>query len=83
MSDNKDLYDHIAWLKQGGYQGAALFFYDLEMGEVYLPFEKKRNVEYSRLELADVQVFLTSLPVSVNIWSPYLYGIVVRNIKTK
>ena len=53
MSDNEDLYDLIAWSKQGGYQGAVLFFYDFETGEVYQPFEKKRNVVYGRPEFAD------------------------------
>ena len=37
----------------GGYQGAVLYFYDLETGDVYQPFEKKRNVVYSRPEFAD------------------------------
>lgn len=53
MSDNEDLYDLIAWSKQGGYQGAVLFFYDFETREVYQPFEKKRNVVYGRPEFAD------------------------------
>lgn len=53
MSDNEDLYDLIAWSERGGYQGAVLYFYDFETGEVYQPFEKKRNVVYSRPEFAD------------------------------
>lgn len=53
MSDNEDLYDLIAWSKQGGYQGAVLFFYDFETGEAYQPFEKKRNIVYGRPEFAD------------------------------
>lgn len=52
MSDSEDLYDLIAWSKQGGYQGAVLFFYDLETGDVYQPFEKKKNVVYGRPEYA-------------------------------
>lgn len=53
MSDNEDLYDLIAWSERGGYQGAVLYFYDFETGEVYQPFEKKKNVVYSRPEFAD------------------------------
>ena len=30
-----------------------LYFYDFETGDVYQPFEKKRNVVYSRPEFAD------------------------------
>ena len=41
------------WLLRGGYQGAVLYFYDFETGDVYQPFEKKRNVVYSRPEFAD------------------------------
>lgn len=52
ISDSEDLYDLIAWSKQGGYQGAVLFFYDLETGNVYQPFEKKKNVVYGRPEYA-------------------------------
>ena len=53
MSDNEDLYDLFAWSERGGYQGAVLYFYDFETGDVYQPFEKKRNVVYSRPEFAD------------------------------
>ena len=53
MSDNEDLYDLIEWSEQGGYQGSVIYFYDLETGDVYQPFAKKRNVVYSRPEFAD------------------------------
>ena len=53
MSDNEDLYDLIACSERGGYQGAVLYFYDFETGDVYQPFEKKKNVVYSRPEFAD------------------------------
>jgi hypothetical protein len=43
----------IAEPERGGYQGAVLYFYDFETGDVYQPFEKKRNVVYSRPEFAD------------------------------
>ena len=47
MSDNEDFYDLIAWSERGGYQGAVIYFYDFETGDVYQPFEKKKNVVYS------------------------------------
>lgn len=39
----------IAEPERGGYQGVVLYFYDLETGDVYQPFEKK-SIHY-------VQVF--------------------------
>lgn len=45
-SDFLDLYDLIEWSERGGYQGSELQFYDFYTGEVYKPFEKKRNVVY-------------------------------------
>ena len=53
MSDQEDFYDLIAWSERGGYQGAVLYFYDFETGDVYQPFEKKRNTVYSQPEFAD------------------------------
>lgn len=53
MSDNEDFYDLIACSERGGYQGAVIYFYDFETGDVYQPFEKKKNVVYSRPEYAD------------------------------
>lgn len=46
QSDFEDLYDLIQWAEQGGYQGSELLFYDFYTGEVYKPFDKKRNVVY-------------------------------------
>ena len=53
VSDFEDFYDLIAWSKRGGYQGEVLYFYDFETGEVYQPFEKKRNVVYGQPRFAD------------------------------
>lgn len=47
QSDSMDFYDLIEWAEQGGYQGSELQFYDFYTGEVYKPFDKKRNVVYS------------------------------------
>ncbi|WP_283684719.1 hypothetical protein [Parablautia sp. Marseille-Q6255] len=46
-SDFEDLHDLIKWAEQGGYQGSELQFYDFYTGDVYKPFDKKRNVVYS------------------------------------
>ena len=53
MSDNEDLYDLIAWAERGGYQGSVIRFYDFATGEVYTPFEKKRDVLYGKPEFFD------------------------------
>lgn len=46
-SDTNDFFDLIEWSKSGGYQGSIIMFFDFESGNVYKPFEKKRNVIYS------------------------------------
>ncbi len=46
LSDTEDFYDMLEWQEKGGYQGAVISFYDLESGEVFTPFPKKRNVMY-------------------------------------
>ena len=48
LSGNEDFYDLEGWSERGGYQGSVIIFYDFENGEVYVPFEKKRNVVYGR-----------------------------------
>ncbi|MCR5099901.1 MAG: hypothetical protein K6B41_00945 [Butyrivibrio sp.] len=52
-SDSEDLYDLIEYSKRGGYQGSVIIFYDFENGKVYRPFEKKRDVIYSKPEYVD------------------------------
>lgn len=47
QSDFRDLYDVIELSQRGGYQGSELLFYDFSTGNVYKPFDKKRNVVYS------------------------------------
>ena len=48
MSDSTDMYDLIEFAERGGYQGSVIKFYDFENGNVYTPFEKKRDVIYSK-----------------------------------
>ena len=48
MSDTADMYDLIEYAERGGYQGSVIKFYDFETGNVYTPFEKKRDVIYSK-----------------------------------
>lgn len=45
-TDSSDLYDLVEWAERGGYPGSELKFYDLETGDVYTPFQKKRDVMY-------------------------------------
>lgn len=53
MSDTQDVYDLIEWSKRGEYQGSVIYFYDFETGDVYQPFEKRKNTVYSRPIFAD------------------------------
>ncbi len=53
MSDTSDLYDLVEFAQRGGYQGSVIKFYDFESGKVYSPFEKKRDVIYSKPEFTD------------------------------
>lgn len=48
MSDTEDIYDLIEYAERGGYQGSVIKFYDFDNGNVYMPFEKKRNVIYGK-----------------------------------
>lgn len=45
-SDSSDFYDIVGWAERGGYQGSVIIFYDYETGNVYKPFDKKRNILY-------------------------------------
>jgi len=47
QSDSSDFYDLIEWSKAGEYYGSVIMFFDFTSGNVYKPFEKKRNVLYS------------------------------------
>ncbi|WP_051212972.1 hypothetical protein [Butyrivibrio fibrisolvens] len=53
MSDTEDLYDLIEFAERGRYQGSVIIFYDFENGNVYRPFEKKRDVIYSKPAFVD------------------------------
>lgn len=46
-SDTNDFYDLVECSKTGGYQGSVILFYDFASGNVFQPFEKRRNVLYS------------------------------------
>jgi hypothetical protein len=45
-TDVSDLYDLVEWAEQGGYPGSVIKFYDLKTGDVYTPFQKKKDVMY-------------------------------------
>ena len=63
------MYDLIKWAEQGGYQGSELKFYDFYTGDVYKPFDKKRNVAYGE-------------PVYVESYLYFLQGNYGKNIVT-
>ncbi len=48
MSDSTDFYDLIEWSRHGGYQGSVIEFFDFKTGDVFTPFEKKRDVVYGK-----------------------------------
>ena len=48
LSDTTDFYDLAEWAERGGYQGSVLSFYDCKTGKVDTPFEKQKNVVYSK-----------------------------------
>lgn len=44
-SDSNDFYDLAEWAESGReYYGSVLLFFDFETGNVYQPFEKRRNI---------------------------------------
>ncbi len=55
MSDTSDLYDLVEYTQRGGYQGSVIKFYDFVSGNVYTPFEKKRDVIYSKPALIEMK----------------------------
>ena len=71
-SDFDDLYDLIKWAEQGGYQGSELKFYDFYTGDVYKPFDKKRNVAYG--EPVYVESYLYFKIEEVNLYNLKIIG---------
>ena len=53
MSDTDDLYDLVEYAERGGYKGSVIIFYDFENGNVYRPFEQRRDVIYSKPAYVD------------------------------
>lgn len=45
-SDYVEFYEMLEMANRGGYQGNVIKFFDFETGNVYTPFEKKRNIIY-------------------------------------
>jgi hypothetical protein len=56
-SDFTDFYDLIEWAKRGGYQGNELLLYDFHTGEVYKPFDQRRNVVYGAPVYAEESLY--------------------------
>ena len=48
ISDSADFYDLAEYCENGEYKGQNIRFYDLTNGDVYIPFNLKRNVVYDK-----------------------------------
>ena len=57
LSDTADFYDLEEWADHGGYPGMVISFYDLKSGKVYTPFEKKRNVVFSKPKFLEGNIY--------------------------
>lgn len=73
MSDTEDFYDLLEWSKHGGYQGSVIIFYDFETGDVYQPFDKKRNVVFSHPAYADGYYYFLRGDYDENMVALYRY----------
>lgn len=50
LTDFEDFYEIAEYVDEKGYQGNQIVFGDYETGEMYIPFEKKRNIAYGGVE---------------------------------
>ncbi len=50
MTDFEDFYEIAEYADKKGYQGNQIVFGDYETGELYIPFEKERNIAYGGVE---------------------------------
>lgn len=50
MTDFEDFYEIAEYVDEKGYQGNQIVFGDYETGEMYIPFEKERNIAYGGVE---------------------------------
>ena len=73
MSDTEDLYDLIEFSERGGYQGSVIKFYDFDNGNVYMPFEKKRDVIYGKPVYTDGFYFFLQADYGVKKVTLYKY----------
>lgn len=48
LSSFEDFYDMIGWMERGGYKGSTISFFDIATGRIETPFERKRNIIFSR-----------------------------------
>ena len=50
LTDFEDFYEIAEYVDEKGYQGNQIVFGDYETGEMYIPFEKERNIAYGGVE---------------------------------
>ena len=57
LSDFTDSWELKDWQEHGGYQGSVLYLYDLHENQVYVPFQKKKNVIYQMPLYCDDKIY--------------------------
>lgn len=57
LSDFTDSLELEDWQEHGGYQGPVLYLYDLHENQVYVPFQKKKNVIYQMPLYCDDMIY--------------------------
>lgn len=57
LSDFTDSWELKDWQEHGGYQGSVLYLYDLHENQVYVPFQKKKNVIYQMPLYCDDMIY--------------------------
>ena len=57
LSDFTDSLELEDWQEHGGYQGSVLYLYDLHENQVYVPFQKKKNVIYQMPLYCDDMIY--------------------------
>lgn len=50
LTDFEDFYEIAEYVDEKGYKGNQIVFGDYETGEMYIPFEKERNIAYGGVE---------------------------------
>ena len=66
LSDFTDSWELKDWQEHGGYQGSVLYLYDLHENQVYVPFQKKKNVIYQMPLFSDGMIYFLQVDYDDN-----------------